>query len=430
MNASQEQALSPSQIKAVQEQAWSATYAYVWARSPFYQAHFRQAGLSPGACPPLDELAAIPAIDKTVLSENTAAFVCVPQRQVVDIVTTSGSTGQPLVWMLTEADLQRLALNEGLSFQCAGFTADDTVILAVTLDRAFIAGMAYFLGLRMLGCAIIRVGPATPVMHWEMLRRTRATAVVGVPSFLCLLADKATEAKLDLATFGVSKAVCIGEPVRHADLALNRAGAAIARRWGATVFSTYGVTELAASLCECAAGCGGHLHPELLYLEALDETGRPVPDGQVGELTATTFGVAAMPLVRYRTGDFAALYRQPCACGRSTLRVGPIVGRKSQKLKIKGTTIFPATLQAVLEAAPEVSTYVVIARRAEPGSDLVEVRVACAAEPAAVLRVLRERFQGEAKVTPQLSVASPAEIESLQMPEGSRKRRFFVDLRE
>lgn len=430
MNASQEDALSPAQIVALQEQAWSATYAYVFARSPFYQAHFRQAGLSPRACPPLDQLAAIPPIDKTVLSENAGAFVCVPPRQVVDIVTTSGSTGQPLVWRLTEADLQRLALNECLSFRCAGFSADDTVILAVTLDRAFIAGMAYFLGLRMLGCAILRVGPATPVMHWEMLRRVQATAVVGVPSFLCLLGDKAAEAKLDLAAFGVSKAACIGEPVRHADFTLNRAGAAIARRWGATVFSTYGVTELAASLCECAAGCGGHLHPGLLFLEALDEAGGPVPDGQVGELTATTFGVEAMPLVRYRTGDFAALYRQPCLCGRRTLRVGPIVGRKSHKLKLKGTTLFPATLQAVLDSVPEVSKYVILARRAERGADLVEVRVACAAEPAAVLRVLRERFQGEAKVAPQLSVASPAEIEALQMPEGSRKRSLFIDLRE
>jgi phenylacetate-CoA ligase len=321
-------------------------------------------------------------------------------------------------------------LNECLSFRCAGFSAGDTVVLAVTLDRAFIAGMAYFLGLRMLGCAILRVGPATPVMHWEMMRRVQATAVVGVPSFLCLLADKAAEAKLDLATFGVSKAACIGEPVRHADFTLNRAGAAIARGWGARVFSTYGVTELAASLCECAAGCGGHLHPGLLFLEALDEAGRSVPDGQVGELTATTFGVEAMPLVRYRTGDFAALYRQPCRCGRRTLRVGPIVGRKRHKLKLKGTTLFPATLQAVLDSVPEVSKYVILARRAEPGADLVEVRVACAAEPAAVLRVLRERFQGEAKVAPQLSVASPAEIESLQMPEGSRKRSLFIDLRE
>jgi phenylacetate-CoA ligase len=196
------------------------------------------------------------------------------------------------------------------------------------------------------------------------------------------------------------------------------------------VFSTYGNTELAASLCECEAGRGGHLHPELLHVESLDDSGRPMPDGQVGELTATTFGVEAMPLIRYRTGDCAAIFREPCACGRRTLRIGPVVGRKGQKLKFKGTTIFPSTLKAVLDAAPEVQAYVIIARRGGDGSDLVEVRLACAGTTKTILGRLREQFQGAAKVTPELILAALAEIESLQLPEGTRKRRFFVDLRD
>ena len=166
-----------------------------------------------------------------------------------------------------------------------------------------------------------------------------------------------------------------------------------------------------------------------MFLEALDDLGQPVPDGQVGELTATTFGVEAMPLVRYRTGDYASIHREPCRCGRNTLRIGPIVGRKNQKLKIKGTTIFPSTLKTVLDATPGVSAYVLIARRENNLSDCVEVKLACADDPARILPALRERFQGEAKVAPQLTVASPAEIESLQMPDHSRKRRYFVDLR-
>jgi len=425
-----EATLSTAEIEAVQETAWQKTFRHVAAASPFYREHFRQAGLSPARPLPLRDIARIPAIDKTVVSNNSAAFLCVPPKQVVDIVTTSGSTGQPLVWQLTESDLARLARNEELSFAGAGFTDADTVLLAVAMDRCFIAGMAYFLGLRKLGCAIARVGPATPAMHFDMLRRVRATAIVGVPSFLALLADKAAEAKFDLAGCGVRKAVCIGEPVREPDFTLNRTGQLVAQRWQARVFSTYGITELAASLCECEAGCGGHLHPELLFLEALDEHGQPVPDGQVGELTATTFGVEAMPLVRYRTGDFAAIHREPCRCGRRTLRIGPIVGRSHQKLKIKGTTIFPSTLKTVLDSAPGVSAYVLIARRESALSDCVEVKVACAEDPARVLAGLKERFQGTARVAPQLTAASAAEIEALQLPEGARKRRYFLDLRD
>lgn len=430
MNRLNEEELSQEQIDDLQQQAWQQTFRHIRTHSPFYREHLTRAGLSALDSLTLSRINEIPPIDKTVVSERTDAFLCVPREKVVDIVTTSGSTGKPLVWMLTEADLQRLALNECLSFRCAGLTASDTVLLAVTLDRCFIAGMAYFLGLRMLGCAVVRVGPATPVMHLDMLQRTQATAVVGVPSFLCLLADKAAEANFDLAACGVGKAVCIGEPIRDGGGRLSRAGEIIQQHWKARALSTYGVTELAASLCECEAGCGGHLHPELLYLEALDEAGRPVPDGQVGELTATTFGVEAMPLVRYRTGDFAAIHREPCRCGRRTLRVGPIVGRGSHKLKIKGTTVFPSTFKTVLDSVPEVASYAIIARRENALSDSVEVMVACSADSATVCALLRDRFQGEAKVAPQITVATAQDIEALQMPEGARKRRYFVDLRE
>ena len=425
-----EASLSVADIADVQAAAWGAAFDYAARHSPFYSEHFARAGIAAGDKISLAEISRLPTIDKSVVSENAEKFLCVPREKIVDIVTTSGTTGQPLVWQLTENDLQRLERNEELSFACAGFTAADTVLLAVAMDRCFIAGMAYYLGLRRLGCAVVRVGPATPAMHLDMIRRVQPTTIVSVPSFLSHLADKAAEAKFDLAAAGIRKAVCIGEAVRENDFSLNRAGLAVEKSWGAKVFSTFGVTELAASLCECAAGLGGHLHPELLFLEALDESGCAVPDGEVGELTATTFGVEAMPLIRYRTGDFAAIHRTRCRCGRNTLRIGPVVGRKHQKLKLKGTTVFPSALKSVLDATPEISSYVIIARHENYLSDAVEVKIACAGDPAKITTFLRERFQGETKVAPQITAAPPAEIEKLQLPDGARKRRYFVDLRD
>ena len=424
-----EAALSIADIEAVQSAAWERTFRHAAAHSPFYRAHFARAGISAGGALPLSNLDRVPTVDQAVVSECTEQFLCVPREKIVDVVTTSGSTGRPLVWQLTERDLERLAHNEELSFGCAGFTAADTVLLAVAMDRCFIAGMAYFLGLRKLGCAIVRVGPATPAMHLDMIRRAQPTAVVGVPSFLLRLAEKAAEAGFPLAACGIGKAACIGEAVREADFALNHAGRLVARSWGANVFSTYGVTELAASLCECPAGCGGHLHPELLWLEALDEAGRPVPDGSIGELTATTFGVEAMPLIRYRTGDYAAIHRAPCPCGRNTPRIGPIVGRKHQKLKLKGATVFPSALKTILDGTPEIFSYAIVARREASLGDAVEVKIAFAGDPAKIARSLQERFQGEAKVAPQITAATAAEIDRLQLPDGARKRRYFVDLR-
>jgi len=425
-----EAAISVAKIQALQERAWAETFRYAAAHSPFYREHFLRAGVSPRDPLPLHEIRRIPSVDKTALSTNPGDFLCVPPHRIVDIVTTSGTAGEPLVWKLTESDLERLARNEQLSFACAGFTDADTVLLAVAMDRCFIAGMAYFLGLRKLGCAVVRVGPTAPAMHLDMIRRLRPTAVVGVPSFLAHLADKAAAANLDLAHGGIRKAVCIGEPVREDDFSLNRAGQTVSQTWGAQVFSTYGVTELAASLCECEFGCGGHLHPDLLFLEALDEAGWPVPDGEVGELTATTFGVEAMPLIRYRTGDFAAIHRATCRCGRNTLRIGPILGRKNQKLKLKGTTLFSSALKAILDATPGISSYVIIARRDPNRADTVEVKIACAGDAAKICAALKERFQGEAKVVPRVTPAPADEIEQLQLPDGARKRRYFVDLRD
>ena len=188
---------------------------------------------------------------------------------------------------------------------------------------------------------------------------------------------------------------------------------------GCEIFSTYGVTELANSLCECGAGAGGHLHDEQLHIEILDDDGKILPDGEIGEIVATTFGVEAMPLIRYRTGDCAALFSKKCKCGRTTPRIGPIVGRKNQKLKFKGASLFPSTLASVLEEMESVETFVIVARKESELSDSIEVLV----HGAAKIEMLRDALQARAKIAPQLRHASRTEIEALQMPPQARQTK-------
>ncbi len=400
------------------DQLWAETYRHAAQYSPYYRELFHDLENVP-------RLQTLPTVDKRVLSERNLDFLCVPRTRVVEMVTTSGTTGRPLLWMLSDADVQRLAVNEQLSFACAGLTAQDTVLVAVALDRCFIAGLAYWLGLRELGCGVARVGAASPGLVLEMIERVQPTAIVAVPSFLRVIADKARETGFDLLNSAVRKALCIGEPIRDRAFTLNASGRAIEASWGARVYSTYGVTELANSLCECDAGAGGHLHDQQLHVEILDDNGQPVAEGEIGEVVATTFGVEAMPLIRYRTGDCAALYNTPCQCGRTTLRLGPIVGRKNQKLKFKGTSLFPSTLASVLEESAGVESFVIIARRESELSDAIEVLVHGSANVA----TLREAMQARAKIAPQVRHASREEIEALQLPPQARKRRTFVDLR-
>ncbi|MGH7989407.1 MAG: phenylacetate--CoA ligase family protein, partial [Limisphaerales bacterium] len=179
------------------------------------------------------------------------------------------------------------------------------------------------------------------------------------------------------------------------------------------------------SLCECYADAGGHLHENQLHMEILDDDGNILPDGEIGEITATTFGVEAMPLIRYRTGDCAALFSKKCKCGRTTPRIGPIVGRKNQKLKFKGASLFPSTLASVLEEIKSVEAFVIIARKESELSDSVEVLF----HGSAKTEMLRDALQARAKIVPQVRRATREEIESLQMPPSARKRRTFVDLR-
>lgn len=400
------------------EKFWPETFRYAKRMSPFYRELFR--GIKDA--PQIEDL---PATDKRKLSERNLDFLCVPKNKIAETVTTSGTTGRPLLWMLTESDVQRLALNEKISFGCAGLTARDTVLVAVSLDRCFIAGLAYWQGLRALGCNVVRAGASSSLLVLEMIGRVRPNAIVAVPSFLRVIADRAREANFDLKRSPVKKLICIGEPIRDGSFNLNASGRVIESAWGAKVFSTYGVTELANSLCECSAGRGGHLHDEMLHLEILDDAGNPLPEGEVGEVVATTFGVEAMPLIRYRTGDCAALFRKKCRCGRGTPRIGPILGRKNQKLKFKGASLFPSMLQAVLEESPGVESFVIVARAENKLADSVEILFRGPAAPAQ----LREALQARAKISPAVRRAAAAEIEKLQLPPDARKRRTFVDLR-
>ncbi|HEY4416080.1 MAG TPA: AMP-binding protein [Verrucomicrobiae bacterium] len=400
------------------EKHWPETFRHAKKHSPFYRELFRGWKTVP-------RLQDLPTTSKEILSRRNLDFLCVPRRRIAEIVTTSGTTGAPLSWMLTENDVQRLAENEKISFTCAGVTSHDTVLVAVALDRCFIAGLAYWQGLRALGCTVVRVGASSSQLVLEMIARLQPTAIVAVPSFLRVIADKAHALKFDLKNSSIKKAICIGEPVRDSAFQLNPSGRAIAAAWEAQIFSTYGVTELANSLCECRAGCGGHLHENQLFLEILDDAGNALPDGETGEVVATTFGVEAMPLIRYHTGDYAAMFSKKCRCGRDTPRLGPIIGRKNQKLKFKGTSLFPSTFQVVLEETPGVEQFAIIARAESELCDAIEI-VVCGEVKTTTLR---EAIQARAKIVPQIRRASRAEIERWQMPPDARKRRTFVDLR-
>ena len=325
--------LPKAEIERYQERRMAGALEYLAACSPFYRDMFARNKIDVSRIRRLQDLTYIPTTEKRDLQLRNEEFICVPRSRIVDYITTSGTLGDPVTFAMTDGDLDRLAYNEKISFECAGGTPDDIFQLMTTIDKRFMAGLAYFLGIRRMGAGIIRVGNGIPELQWDTINRVKPTTIIVVPSFILKIIKYAEEHGIDYRNSSVRKAVCIGENLREQDFSLNLLGRRIKEKWDIELLSTYASTEMATTFCECPHGCGGHHHPELIICELLDEEGNPVPEGEVGELTVTTLGVEAMPLLRFRTGDLARFHTEPCRCGRTSMRISPLIGRKNHIIK-------------------------------------------------------------------------------------------------
>jgi phenylacetate-CoA ligase len=327
--------LSREEIKAFQEEKLKELISYVHAKSRFYGNVFVQNNIDADSIQTLEDLTQIPVTTKEHLQKYNDDFLCVPPNKIIDYITTSGTLGDPVTFALTDKDLDRLAYNECISFACADGSSEDIYQQMVTIDKRFMAGLAYYLGARKLGAGIIRVGGGIPELQWDSILRIKPTAFIAVPSFLLKLADYADKNAIDFQKSNVKKAVCIGEPIRNQNFELNQLGKKIKERWpDLKLYSSYASTEMASAFTECSEGKGGHHHPELIIAEFLDEKNNPVPENEAGELTVTTLGVEGMPLIRFKTGDVMRHYTETCECGRTTIRLGPVIGRKKADDKI------------------------------------------------------------------------------------------------
>jgi len=422
--------LPPETLRSIQEQGLRDLLRYLAANSPFYQELFSKNNLDVSKITTLADLIRIPATSKDDLHRRSGDFVCVGREKIVEYTSTSGTLGSPVTIVLTEADLDRLAYNEYASFLCTDGSSADVYQLMLTLDRQFMAGMAYYSGLRRLGAGIVRVGPGVPQVQWDTIRRLKPTVLVAVPSFLVNLLRYALEHRIDPNETSVKKAICIGEPIRNIDASLNGLGRKITEAWDIRLYSTYASTEMQTAFTECDEGRGGHLQPELVIVELLDEHEQPVPPGEPGEVTITTIGVEGMPLLRYKTGDVCRLDDQPCACGRHTLRLLPIEGRKQQMLKFKGTTLYPPALFELLNGLDEVREYVVEAYSNDLGLDEVRLYLLPTQLSDEADRKIRAYLQANLRVSPPITYVSADQIQRMQFPEGGRKAVKFLDKRK
>ena len=430
MNYSPEAAFqSKEQIIAMQEIKLQETIAYLNGHSPFYKEFFSRARFNPKGIKTMEDLSVIPVTIKEDLQQRNDDFLCVPRNKIIEYSSTSGTLGNPVTIMLTENDLNRLACNEYASFVSTEGSVNDVYQIMLTLDRQFMAGMAYYSGIQKLGAGIIRLGPGAPSLQWETILRLKPTAIVAVPSFILKLINYAQEHRIDINSTTVKKAICVGENIRNADFTLNALGKKITEAWNIKLFSTYASTEMQTAFTECTECKGGHLQPDLLIVELLDEMNKAVAPGEPGEVTITTLGVEGMPLLRYKTGDICVYDDEPCACGRNSLRLSPVMGRKKQMIKYKGTTLYPPALFDILHEMENVIDYVAEVSSNEMGTDEVLIYIFPDDFSEECNRKIRANLQARLRVSPHIKYITEEEIKKIQMPEAGRKIIRFIDRR-
>ncbi|MBK7503917.1 MAG: AMP-binding protein [Bacteroidetes bacterium] len=377
----------------------------------------------------LQNLSKIPPTTKEDLQANNFDFLCVEKKQIAEYFATSGTLGNPVTIALSNEDLDRLAHNEYLSFQKIGCNESDVFQLMVTMDKQFMAGIAYYTGIQKLGASVIRIGSGNEIMQLESIIKNQPTVLIAVPSFIKKMITYAEKNNINLNTTSVKKLICIGESIRNNNFEPNELAKSIKKHWNIQLFSTYASTEKQTAFTECGFGNGNHVHSELMIFEILDDQNQILGEGEFGELTITTLGVKGMPLLRFKTGDICSFYTEPCQCGRNSYRISQIIGRNQQLIKYRGTTLYPPTIFNVLNGIVEIEDYFITLFSNEYGLDDLNIYISIKQNRTSFIQNINKRIQSALRVLPNIHFVNNNKIIDLQTKASNRKIIKFIDER-
>jgi len=344
----------------------------------------------------LDDLAGLPFATKPELHDHYPfGLLAVAREELVRIHASSGTGGRSTLVGYTRADLETWTELMARCLRMAGVHAGMVVHNAYGYGL-FTGGLGFHQGAERLGATVVPVsGGVTSRQVW-LLHDLRAQALFATPSYALRIAQEVAEAGLGPDDLALEVGVFGGEAWTPA------LGAEIELQLGLTALNMYGLSEIigpgvAAECLEVRAG--SHLNEDHFLAEVVDPaTGARLGPGEEGELVLTTLTKEALPLVRYRTGDIATIHVEPCACGRTLARMGPVRGRCDDMLIVRGVNLYPSEIEAALLTVDGLAPHYQIV--VERPAALDELTIAC--EPAAdgidvdalaarVARTLRER---------------------------------------
>lgn len=338
------------QLRELQGKRLQKLVAYVYHNVPFYRHKMQEMDLMPEDIRSIDDIVKLPFTTKQDLRDNYPyGLMAAPKSEVVRVHASSGTTGNPTIVGYTRKDLAIWSEVMSRCLSAYGVTREDTFSVSYGYGL-FTGGLGAHYGVENLGATVIPASTGNTEKHVRLIRDLKITGIACTPSYALYLAetvDKMGINKNDLSLrIGAFGAEPWTEHMRQE----------IQERLGLKGYNLYGLSEIMGPgvSCECEAQHGSHIHEDHFYPEIIDPvTLEPLPIGEQGELVFTTLTKEGMPLLRYRTKDLTSLMPGKCACGRTSVRMTPIMGRSDDMLIIRGINVFPSQVESVILSMKE-----------------------------------------------------------------------------
>ncbi len=417
-------------LEQLQLERLQSTLYRVGTHVPFYRRKFEELKINYDDFKSLDDLRRLPFTVKQDLRDNYPyGLFAVPQRDIVRIHSSSGTTGLATVVGYTRNDLKNWSDLVARVLTGAGVTKDDVIQIAFGYGL-FTGGFGLHYGAERLGASVIPISAGNTKRQIQIMQDFKTTALVCTPSYALIIAD--TMMEMGINPNGLSLRVGLfgaepwSEAMRHE----------INEKLGIRATDNYGLSEVMGPgvAGECEECNGLHISEDHFLLEVIDpETLEPVAPGEVGELVVTTLTKEAFPMIRYRTRDLTRLIPEPCPCGRTFTRMQRIMGRTDDMLIIKGVNVFPIQIEKVLlEIEGTAPHYQIIIERKNHNDQvtvLVEVNESLFFDQMKKQRQLMDHIK--ARLASELGIGVQVKlVEEKTLERSAGKSRRVIDTRE
>ena len=407
--------ISEKQIEQVNKQI----HALVSAES-FYGKKLEDAGMT--GISTAEEFEQLPFSEKNDLREAyPLGLMTAPEEEIVRIHSSSGTTGLPVIIPYTAKDVDDWAIMFKRCYELVGITNMDRIQITPGYGL-WTAGIGFQNGAEKLGAMVIPMGPGNTEKQLKMMVDMKSTVLCSTSSYALLLAE-------EIEKRGIKDQIHLKKGVIGSERWGDKMRQRISSELGIELYDIYGLTEIYGPGIgiSCKYNNGMHYWDDYIYIEIIDPvTLKPVPDGEMGEIVITTLVKEGAPLIRYRTHDLSRIIPGECPCGCKHPRLGTIMGRTDDMMKIKGVNVFPSQIEEVLREFPQLSSEYQIRISHLEGKDTMRIYVETdgTEDFAELAQQIAEKVKSRIGFTPLIKI-----VEIGVLPRSEKKTKRVIDER-